>query len=336
MNRMLPRPRFWAETALQMRTRFSLMGELAAFLLVYLISSMAQGFLASVPITAWMMGTRGESIMAAVTAGQSAQTLILKLMEQMPDWFTLVMLLSSAVIGAAALIYVRKFQKRSLRSMGLRGKALPEALPGLLVGLGLVCAALALGSAIGGFRLLTESRPDGSRVLWVLAALLCCLVRGAALELLLRGYFTPSLGGRYPVGLALGVSTVLSATLESGGSLLSLSGLNSLLLALLLGIWVIKRGNLWGACAMHGAWLFALGFLFGFAPAGSAHEGIRLLDVDVNVYRSGITGGVYGPEASPCVTLVLLAALAAALALRPRDPAPIPQAPADERPGNFL
>ena len=336
MNRMLPRPRFWAETGLQMKTRFSLMGELLAFLLLYLISSMAQGFLTTIPVTAWMMKTQGESIMAAVTAGQSPQTLILRLMEQMPDWIMLVMLLASAVIGLAAVIYVRKFQKRSLASMGLRGKALPEALLGFLVGLGLLCAALALGSAMGGFRLLTEPRPDGRRVLWVLAALFCCLVRGAALELLLRGYFAPSLGGRYPVGLALGASTVLSAALETGGSLLSLTGLNCLLLALLLGIWVIKRGSLWGACAMHGAWLFAVSFLFGFAPTGGAHEGIRLLDVDVDVYRSGITGGEYGPEASLCVTLVLLAALAAALALRPRDPAPGQDAPTNERPANFL
>ena len=336
MNQLLPRPSFWAETALQMKTRFSLMGELLAFLLLYLISSMAQGFLSTVPITAWMMGTQGDSLMAALAAGESPQAMILKLMDQLPDWITLVMLLASAVTGVAALIYVRKFQKRSLASMGLRGRALPEALLGFVAGLGLICAVLALGSAMGGFTLLTEQEPEGTRLLWVLAALFCCLVRGTALELLLRGYFAPSLGGRYPVGLALGVSTFLSATLESGGSLLSLMGLNSLLLSLLLGIWVVKRGSLWGSCALHGAWLFAVGFLFGFAPAGTAHTGIRLLDVDVDVYRSAISGGQYGPEASLCVTLVLLAALAAVLALRPKDPAREQSPAPDERPENFL
>ena len=91
-------------------------------------------------------------------------------------------------------------------------------------------------------------------------------------------------------------------------------GLNSLLLALLLGIWVLKRGNLWGACAIHAAWIFVGSFLFGFAPAGE-HAGIRLLDMDTDAFRPLLTGGDFGPEASICATVVLLAALALLLAL---------------------
>ena len=104
------------------------------------------------------------------------------------------------------------------------------------------------------------------------------MLQGASLELLIRGYYTPSLGGRYPVGLTLLLSTLAPVMLQSGGSLFSLSAVNALLLGLLLGIWCLKRGNLWSACALRGAWLFASGWLFDFAPAGK-HTGVRLLDV---------------------------------------------------------
>lgn len=333
MNAMLPRPRFWAETALQLKTRSSMLGELMVFLLLYVIATMAQGFLTAIPMTAWMMTTQSDKLLSAISAGQSPQTIVLKLMGELPDWVILVSLFSSAALGVAALVYCLKFQKRSPASMGLRGKALPECLLGFALGLGLLLAAFGLGSALGGFRLL-EERPEAS-ILSLLAALLGCLVRGTALELLLRGYLAPSLGGRYPVILALSMSTLLSVMLEPAGGLLDLATLNRLLLALLLGIWVIKRGSLWSACALHGAWLFATGFLFGFAPAGE-HGGIRLLDVDADLYRPLLSGGQYGPEASLCVSLVLLAALAVILALKARDPAPDQTPPRRERPANFL
>ena len=159
------------------------------------------------------------------------------------------------------------------------------------------------------------------------------MLQGASLELLIRGYYTPSLGGRYPVGLTLLLSTLAPVMLQSGGSLFSLSAVNALLLGLLLGIWCLKRGNLWSACALRGAWLFASGWLFDFAPAGK-HTGVRLLDVDVDLFRPSLSGGAYGPQAGLCVTVVLLAGLMLVLALKPLDPAP--QAPRDEQAANYL
>lgn len=334
MNQLLPRPRFWADTASQMKTRLSMLGEAMVFLLLYVIANLIEGFLTGIPMSAWMLTTKSESVISAITQGQSSQAIVLKLLGEIPDWLALVALFASAAFGAAALVYSRKFQKRDLPSMGLRGKALPELLLGFVLGLGLMLAVLGLGSALGGFRLLAGRLANGSSLLLVLTALLGCLVRGTAMELLLRGYFAPSLGARTPVVLALSLSSLFSVMLE-GTSLLDLTSLNSLLLALVLGVWVIKRGNLWGACALHGAWLFASVFLFGFAPAGE-HSGIRLLDVDVDSYRPLISGGEYGPEASLCATLVLLMALAAVLALKAKDPAPQQNQPPRERPANFL
>ena len=321
MDRMLPRPRFWAETALQMKTRLTIFGELLVFVLLYFIGSMVQSMVLSVPMSLWMLSSQGGSMLAALEAGASPQDLVLKLMENMPDWLAVVGLYGSAGLGAAALIYGLRFQKRKLSAMGLaRAGAAGEYLLGLGVGLALFTGALAVGAALGGFHPVRGLARDGQPLL-CLATLLGCLIQGASRELLIRGCFAPSVGARVPVPYALLMSTLISGMLETGGALLSMRTVNGLLLGLLLGIWAIKRGRIWSACAIHGVWSFAGSFLFGFAPAGE-HGGIRLLDVDVDAYRPMLTGGLYGPQASICVTVVLLAALAVSLALKPRDPLP--------------
>lgn len=333
MDRMLPRPRFWAESAAQCKTCYSLVGELLIFLLLYVISALIQGFVLTIPTTVWVMGTGSEEMMTALAAGATPQSVMEKLLSEMPDWLSLVSLFASSAMGAVALVYCKNFQKRSPASMGLRGRApLLEYLLGFGFGLALFCAAMGIGTATEGFALLRQA-PSGSRLALGLLALPGCMLQGASLELLIRGYYTPSLGGRYPVGLTLLLSTLAPVMLQSGGSLFSLSAVNALLLGLLLGIWCLKRGNLWSACALRGAWLFASGWLFDFAPAGK-HTGVRLLDVDVDLFRPSLSGGAYGPQAGLCVTVVLLAGLMLVLALKPLDPAP--QAPRDEQAANYL
>lgn len=334
MNHMLPRPRFWAETAAQIKPGRTLLGELLILMLLYLISSFVSSFLLAIPMTAWTVSTQSSYLLEAMETGLSNQTILTYLLEQMPDWMAVAALYVYAATGAAALVYCLKFQKRSPASMGLRKGGAGEYLLGLLIGLLLAGAVVAVGAAAGGYKLSADG-PAADQALLCALALGGCLIRGASLELLFRGYFAPSLGVRAPVPMALISASVISALLESGGSLFSMLGLNSLLLALLLGIWVLKRGNLWGACAIHAAWIFVGSFLFGFAPAGE-HAGIRLLDMDTDAFRPLLTGGDFGPEASICATVVLLAALALLLALKEKEHVPYTPSETDEQAPKFL
>ncbi len=335
MNQMLPRPLFWAEAAAQKKNRAALPGEVLAFLLIYFIAAVAQSLILSIPMSVWILSDKSGELLTGLQAGTSPQELVLRLMEQMPDWISLAALFGTGTMGLAAVIYCRRIQKRSLSSMGLRGKgAVGECLLGLVLGLLLFGAALALGSLSGGFRLASKTPVEGQLGLCLLA-LLGCLVDGASRELLIRGSFAPSVGFTTRVITALLLSSIVPAMLQSSGTLLSMTGLNNLLLSLLLGIWVIKRGNIWSACSLHAAWIFAGGFLFGFAPAGQ-HAGVRLLDVDLDLYRPLLSGGIAGPQASICVTVVLLAALGVVLALPAKEPAPLPAAGSDEQAANKL
>ena len=321
MDRFLPRPAFWAESAAQTKTRFTLVGETMILLLLYFISLLAQGFLMAIPTTAWVLSADGLALTGALASGASLESMVETLTERMPDWMELVSLYTAAVIGAAALLYCLKLQKRSPASMGLRKPgALKESLLGFGAGLVLFLAIVGVGVAAKAFRPVSL-RLEGSRIVPCVFALLGCLVQGAALELLIRGSYTPALGGRYPVIFTLIFSALIPALLMSPGSFFSMTTLNTVLLGLLLGVWALKRGNIWGSCALRAAWTFAGSFLFNFAPAGE-HQGVRLLEMDLDLYRSLLSGGEFGPVASICATVVLLGGLALVLALRPRDPAP--------------
>ena len=343
MNQMLPRPRFWAEAAAQSRTRFSMLGETMILTLLYLIGTTGASMVLAVPMTFWLISTQSGSLLDGLSAGGSTQELVAEMLENMPDWLLLVSLFATAAsVGFVAVFFCKKFQKRNLASMGLgREGAVGEYLLGFLVGLLLIGGITAIGTAAGGFRLGAWNLAPG-RLALALIALLGSAAQGAALELLFRGYYGPSLGARYPVLPAFLLSALIPGVLEAGASLFTMGVLNSLLLGLLLGLWVLKRGRLWGACAIQGAWTFAGLFLLDFAPADK-HGTLGLLNVDADAYRPLLSGGEYGPEASICATVVLLAALIAVLTLRPKDPAPESEGPAsaqppseDERGGNNL
>lgn len=336
MNNMLPRPRFWQEAAEQIKTFHSLFGELMIYLLLSFLAYFGQSLLVAVPTTAWMMATQSESMLEALNAGATLQSLTLDMMERLPDWMTLVTLAAGGIMGVVTVIYCRKFQHRTLASMGLRGKGrLKECLLGFGLGLVLLGAVLGLGLVMGGYRL--GSAVPKSGLVLALLTLPGCVIYGASLELLTRGYYAPTVGARTPVGLALLLSTLASAMMQTNGSMFSLAVANHLLLGLVLGIWVLKRGNIWGACAMHAAWIFGGNYLFHVAPADS-HAGIRLFDLDADPFRPLLSGGEYGVDNSICTTLILLAAVAAVLALKPKDAVPARSQPAgdDEQQSNFL
>ena len=327
---LLPRPRFWLEAAAQKKTRFSVFGELLSFLLVYFIASLIQSFLFAIPTFAWLASS-GHAVLNQLKQYSDLNSMILAIMDAMPDWLVCVSIFACAAYGAAAVFYCRKFEKRSTATMGIwRDGAFREYGFGLVLGFALVFAVVGVGSAAKGFRLGAFSL-IGQSVPIFLAVFGAYIVEGLAMELLFRGYLTTSLGARMPVAFAIGSSTLIQAMLgTSVSSLTTLGMVNGALLSILLCVYMIKRGNLWGVCAVHAAWNIGINLLFSFTEEG-APLGICLFPIYTSPSQSLLTGAEYGPEASICATVALLAALAVVLALKPADPAPsVPQPEPEE------
>lgn len=326
---LLPRPRFWVRAAKEKQIRTTLMGDMVRFMIVFLIATVLESLLMSLPIAFWVLTRNRIDLQPGGVELGNLEKMIAELMEKLPPWMNVALLFAGAAYGIAAIFYCRKYERRTLPSMGLAKKtALPEALGGLAAGLAMFAALTGVGAAAGGFRV-SPFAPDTRQLPLLVLALLGCAVAGGARELLLRGYLAPSFGSGLPVGFAVVLSTAASLLVSGGGNGF-VPYINLILLNLLLCVCTIKRGNLWSAIGLHAGWLFAGNFLFGFdLPAG---DRLCLFRVESHGYRRLLTGGSAGPEGSLCATLVLLAALAAVFALRAKDPAPRGEANSPDHP----
>lgn len=318
---LLPRPGFWALAAREKKARFTLAKELLRFLLIYLIASTIQGVVLSIPLTAWLFTAHGRELLGD---GKSLNSLIDRMFEllgNMPDWLVILSLFAALPVGIVPIIYCRKIEHRSFASMGLsKDGAVMEYLIGIVAGAVLFVGLTLIGSAAGGFRI-GQFSPKASELPLLLAALAGCLIEGACFEIMLRGYLAPTMSVNRPILVPLIMATAPSLLLASGGSG-SLATINILLLSLMLCIFTMRRGSIWGACGLHAAWLFTGNFVFGFNLSGEGSD-LCLIPVEVSdSLKNLLTGGTNGPESSICATIVLLAALVLVFALRSKDPAP--------------
>jgi membrane protease YdiL (CAAX protease family) len=337
MNRsLLPRPRFWAEAFRQRRNRFGLFGEILVFMLVFFVSEMIQATVASIPATLVMFtGLTGDFFSYTADGRIDLRASVDDLLLHMPPAIRVILLFAAAAMGVCAMFYCAKIEKRKIRTMGLCGeKPWLEYLTGLAAGLVLFGAVTAIGHFAGGWQVKGFRSLKAGAVGMLALYFVGFLIQGASEELMFRGYLATSIGARAPAPLALIVSSVIFALFHTGNNGFTfLSAINTLLVGLVLGAYMIKRGSLWGVCGLHAMWNFAQGCVFGF-PVSGTQTGYSMVDVTVRSNRSLLTGGDYGPEASAAVTVVLLAALGVVLALRAKDPAPI-QVPAEDAPQDF-
>lgn len=214
---------------------------------------------------------------------------------------------------AVILLFCRYARGRSPREIvGSPGRAWEYAVFAPL-GVGLFAAAVGICAAGGALRVEPEQNFAVGR--WLLF-LVGFLLQGASEEILCRGYLMGALlRGRNP-WVAVTVNSAAFALLHlfnPGVSPLAIC--NTFLFGVLMSLIVLRRGNLWGACALHSLWNFAQGNLFGICVSG--------LSAGPSPFRSFLSpdmplwnGSQYGLEASLPVTLCLLLAVEA---VRPRE-----------------
>lgn len=215
-----------------------------------------------------------------------------------------------AAASVATAVVLRIYERGRLADIGLHWTKASRR--NLLVGLG---GGVGAGALVLGLPLLTglaEFRPDpdypGS---WAAFGLLSVVLLFGAIgeELLFRGYgFQILVAGMGPFATILPISVLFayshSANYELAGmGDLSLAFFNTAGWGVLLGIAVLRSGDLWLPIGLHFGWNWVLP-VFGVGLSG---------------YKLGITGyamhwnigdvwsgGVYGPEGGLLTTLVLI------------------------------
>jgi membrane protease YdiL (CAAX protease family) len=86
-------------------------------------------------------------------------------------------------------------------------------------------------------------------------------------------------------------------------------------------VYLLKRGNIWGAGAIHSMWNFTQGNIFGIQVSG-IDKLPSIFAFDASQSGELINGGAFGLEGGLAVTIVLALAIIIALLLKSKYPAP--------------
>lgn len=230
------------------------------------------------------------------------------------EGYRIVELFGAAWTVAAAVFVCLAVERRSLATMGIVKKGSVKRYGiGALLGV-LLCTVTVLLSC-----LTRASSFNGwtgnANYLLILFYLLGYIIQGAAEEVLYHGLFLTTLARRMrwlPSVLVSALFFCFMHATNDGVTVLSL--LNVYLFGVFLGLFVIRTGSVIGASALHAAWNFTEGQIFGCSVSGFQSPA-GLFGITADASRAATNGGAFGPEGGLSATMVLMLALFAVLFL---------------------
>ena len=142
------------------------------------------------------------------------------------------------------------------------------------------------------------------------------LISAFAEVVVFYGYFTTSIARDYKISIAITVGAVLFSLLHSAtGEVNYILLINTILFGVLLGVYVFKRGNIWGVMGILCAWNFGGACVFGAQMSGLTSLP-TLYTLVLNEQKSLANGGNAGLEGGLCTTVILLFALSLVFLLK--------------------
>ena len=221
-------------------------------------------------------------------------------------------LVGMGLIAPVALVYLALWENMRPRHAGVRLS--PQALTvrgfasGYVVGALIMTSAVLLASALGGFEL-TPNLAQADLASVVLVAVLY-VFQAFGEEVLYRGACMMSMARRSSALAAVAVSSLyFSLHHHFNAGYGPVAFVNLFLLAVLLAVTVLMTGRIWMATAIHAAWNFFQGNVWGINVSGGAPRVTSTLMLSVARDVPLITGGEMGLEGSLVTTAVLLVVL---------------------------
>lgn len=217
-------------------------------------------------------------------------------------------------------IVVKLVDKNKFRNIGFPFKKgwISEYLIGFLIGILMMGVSFLLIVAFGGgsFKFNGISFNYLPTFMFIIFT---WMVQGATEEIMMRGYALPLIGKRFNVPLGIVITSLVFSGLHlANNGIDTLPLINLALFGVFAAIYALYRGNIWGICALHSAWNFAQGNVWGMAVSGGVNMGKTLVET---TYGEGniINGGAFGPEGGLTVTFVLVVGIIIILLLKKRE-----------------
>jgi hypothetical protein len=218
--------------------------------------------------------------------------------------------LGAAVAMAVYVILVRLVEHRRPSELAMK-PMLPELLVGLLLGLVLFGAVMAILTATGGYQTQLVGLPPA----WRAAGQ--AIEAGIVEELIIRGVILRLLWRAFGPTVAFAVSAALfgAGHLPNPDSSLFAAFCIALEAGIMFGAFYAFTGRLWVPIGVHAAWNFTQGYIFGAAVSGGDLGPAVAKSTPVAGYPEWLTGGAFGPEASlPALVVCTFAGVAALFA----------------------
>ena len=269
MKDYMPRPAFLQAAG---RGGKKMWQEALCFLAVFFAASLLQGVVIGIVTSVYIFGSEefltlfGISALTGEAEVSEMLDAVARLINLVPEGLSLWSLLTTAVPLAAAIVYCTQIERRSLFSMGIIKKRIAwEYLRGFVIGSMLFVAALSLCLACG-----AVSLSRGTAGFGVLLYLLAFAVQGMSEEILCRSYLMVSVSRRYSLPAAILFNSFMFMMLHIANNALTVTALlNLFLFGVTASLYMIDRGSVWGVGALHTAWNFLQGNIFGVPVSGS-------------------------------------------------------------------
>ncbi|MCO5432973.1 CPBP family intramembrane metalloprotease [Enterococcus faecalis] len=211
-------------------------------------------------------------------------------------------LFTNIFIIGAFLLFSKKYEKRSLQSLGITFANLPlNMLIGWLLGLLLISAVFVINLLTNSIS--TSFNANSISWIYVVSAFFGYLVQGTMEEILCRGIIMNSVASKYNVLLGIIVNTLVFSLLHGlNPSITFLALANIFFAGLLFSLVFYLSDNIFLVGAFHAAWNFLLGPVIGIRVSGLDFYS-SVFRTDLNSENSLINGGKFGFEGGLGLTI---------------------------------
>lgn len=294
------------------------------FMIVYFIADSARQVFMLLPTMIYLFTTSEfKSLLSQASSGEmkmeelmeSYSSMLTDITANIPWWLVLISLISTVALAVAAILYCKIFEKRKLPTLGLRKSKIGlEYGVGAVIGLAMYSLTFLIAFLTGA----VSFEGGASFSFPIILFFIAFIIQGASEEIFIRGYLMTSVARDYKVFLAVFFSSAVFSLIHiSNAGVTPPALINIFLFGVFEGIYVLKRGDLWGACAIHSMWNFAQGNIFGSSVSGMGQMP-SVFRIVSNPNMTAANGGAFGMEGGFACTVVVLVAIAIILLIPPK------------------
>lgn len=225
-----------------------------------------------------------------------------------PEYAMIFNLWSTLLVSFAVYFFVKYYQKRNLKSLGLvddrKGKSY---LKGLLIGSGMLGISFLLSYLLSGFKIRLNIQNVDLKIF--ILFVIGWIFQGFEEEFITRSVLMNYLGALKNPRTGIIANSLIFAILHLGNSYFNLIAFfNIFLMGLVFSMLFYIRDSIYISAAAHSMWNFLQGNFFGINVSGIITSKNTIF-LSESVGNKWISGGGFGIEASLVVTIVEILAL---------------------------